>query len=1476
MAGSGSSSKMKRIGKYEIKRQLAQGGFGRVFEAFDPFVGRPVAIKVLLNEGDPDTLKRFRLEATAAGNLHHANIVTIYDFGEQDGLPYLVMEFVEGETLQDVIRSQQPVPIEEKARIALRIAQGLDHAHHRGVIHRDVKPANIMIERGGNVKLMDFGIARAANQDTLRLTQTGFLVGTLQYTAPELFQSQNAQADAQTDLFAYGVVLYEFLSGQHPFGGGETASLIYRVTSTTPTPIREVCPECPELLAHIIHQALERDRSFRYTNFNELLCDLGPLVSGIERDRAAALIDQAEHLVQSGRWEDAQALVRDINELDPTNVRAKRLRNAVNEQQHQLSRRSQAQALREEGMIAFAERHFENAATAFESALELDPADQEIRERLARTRAAVENRRTTRELLDRAKQLLKQQDPTGASQTVAEILKLDSSNTDALDLLSVVREEAARVETDRKFRQQAARARNILLAGEFEQALTMLQALEAERPSSPELADLSAYIQRERETRDRRQLLQQGLARAKALLGADRPASAIQSLEALREKFPLDGEIEGLLAHARDELKIAESREKLSAIKAGVRKLLDENDYPDALNQIEEGLREFAGDSDLLEFLQEALSKKGAAEWEAKIRGSEARIQRLRTQGELTQAMQAADSAVIDLGPDPRLAKLQRELRDEKEALLRAQAIRDTEREASNLLKQHRADSAITFLRQAVSRFPESASVRDLLARAEQDAARIRRAKELDALRSQITDLIGSRQLEKAASAIEKGLLEYGDDSSLAELHSQVLEAKAGQERDQRISHALNQCEGMRRVGRFDDAMSILAQLPSEDVDRTTVVDLRRRVQTEISLLHDLKQRADVAQRLEEAERLLHEDRLADALKTLEDGRAVYPAEARFAEAIRAVKARISEKNAGSIRRVLEMAESARAKGDLAGALSSAEAGLKEHADSAELAGLVSRLKDEIRKEERGKQVAIVVGEVEALIAGKNWQAAAAKAGSAQRYLHGEPAVDALLAKIRSGQAAELEAAQRALQQVLDEAAAHENKDDLHAALDRVERGRRQIPDPRLDGAASRLRQQIQQAEWRARLNQRLAGVERELEGANFDAAILLIEAAKEEFPGEPALEHLALKASSGKRALELQRSVASVQEHLSANDLDSADRALNEASLVFPAETSLLPLKKELERLHRIRSGLDRARALLAQRRFPKAERAVRGVLALEPGHAEASDLLKAISTGESVQAARAPGGSFGRRFVWIGLGALVVVSALAVAVSLARQKRPAVESSAAQSAAAAVHSEPSRPNLAPPPVAPEVKPPAIAALRENPGKRDEGATKKGGMAGLVAAIIGNSAKRDAKSGSRLPAAKPPAPSPVASVIPASAQASAQPPVQPASQPPSQPACSPFKQYATGEPYLGRKEGAFTWTAPVQAGALPSIRISGHPLRAEPGMVRGADFPKYRVIVATPAGVLVQQSPTDCNGWSLVFENPSHLQSITIRWSVP
>jgi serine/threonine protein kinase len=254
---------MERIGRYEITGELGKGAMGVVYKATDPNIGRTVAIKTLRIDihgtDNEEILGRFKNEARAAGMMNHANIITIYDAGEQEGLFYIAMEYIEGQTLQRLLKQEKALPVEKVTGIVRQVCAGLDYAHARGIIHRDIKPANIMITADGTVKIMDFGIAKSGSTG---MTSTGQVVGTPNYMSPE--QVKGKALDGRTDLFSVGVVLYEMLTGIRPFGGENVTSIIYKIVHENPPPPRELVEGLHPGLSAVVMKALAKAPDERF------------------------------------------------------------------------------------------------------------------------------------------------------------------------------------------------------------------------------------------------------------------------------------------------------------------------------------------------------------------------------------------------------------------------------------------------------------------------------------------------------------------------------------------------------------------------------------------------------------------------------------------------------------------------------------------------------------------------------------------------------------------------------------------------------------------------------------------------------------------------------------------------------------------------------------------------------------------------------------------------------------------------------------------------------------------------------------------------------------------------------------------------------------------------------------------------------------------------------------------------------------
>jgi len=324
----------KRIGKYEITAEIGRGGFSRVYRGFDPNVNRPIAIKVSTRESDPEHLSRFRNEASAAGNLRHENIVTVYDYGDDDGVPYLVMELLEGRDLHHIMRDGPKMSLLEKMQVMSQVGEGLRCAHLNGVVHRDIKPANVMVLADGTVKILDFGIARMTGEVS-RLTQSGYLVGTPLYMSPE--QLQGGDADALCDVWAYGVLYFELLTGQHPFLSQDNTRLVRNITIVNPPSVHSLTRGVPEGLAQVIRRALTKDRRRRYQSLDEVLVDTNPILALLQREQTTGLVSEAQFFRNSGQLAAARQSSRRALEIDPSNYGAQQLLKSI---QHEMQAES--------------------------------------------------------------------------------------------------------------------------------------------------------------------------------------------------------------------------------------------------------------------------------------------------------------------------------------------------------------------------------------------------------------------------------------------------------------------------------------------------------------------------------------------------------------------------------------------------------------------------------------------------------------------------------------------------------------------------------------------------------------------------------------------------------------------------------------------------------------------------------------------------------------------------------------------------------------------------------------------------------------------------------------------------------------------------------------------------------------------------------------------------------------------------------
>ena len=329
----------RTIGKYAVVGRIGRGGMGMVYRGWDAVLEREVAVKTLTVEGtlDEESRQRFQIEAKAAAKLQHANIVTVFELGEDRGLPYIAMELLPGVDLETLVRSGERLLLLEKLEIIVQVLRGLHFAHEHGIVHRDIKPSNIRLLEDGTAKIMDFGIAKLGGTG---VTKTGMMVGTVHYMSPE--QIRGKKLDGRSDVFSAGVILYELLAGKRPFLADSATAVLYKIIHEPPPALDPaVAGAVPEVQA-ILERALVKDVDGRFPTAAAMADELAA-VAGRLRSAAAPpaevleVVNSSRSMMKEGRLDDAVRRLKEIAERHPESLEARRaLRTATREVQRRL------------------------------------------------------------------------------------------------------------------------------------------------------------------------------------------------------------------------------------------------------------------------------------------------------------------------------------------------------------------------------------------------------------------------------------------------------------------------------------------------------------------------------------------------------------------------------------------------------------------------------------------------------------------------------------------------------------------------------------------------------------------------------------------------------------------------------------------------------------------------------------------------------------------------------------------------------------------------------------------------------------------------------------------------------------------------------------------------------------------------------------------------------------------------------------
>jgi serine/threonine-protein kinase len=852
---------LEKLGKYLIIAELGRGAGGVVYRARDPIINRHVALKTITTglAEFPDLLQRFYQEAQSAGGLQHPNIVTIYDMGDENGIPYIAMELVDGETLDQVISRRPDLSIPLKLTYAMQACHAFDYAHKRGIIHRDIKPDNVMLGKDGTVKVVDFGIARVL--ETSR-TQTGMLLGTFAYMSPEQYHGEHA--DARSDIWSFGILLYEFLAYQRPFRGQTPAALMHSICQLEPTPVSEVVPDCPPGLENIMKRLLAKAPADRYQSMEEVLLDLDPICKSLQAESVAGLVAEGRQLAEQGDYRRSRDYLRQALQLDSTNTQARNLLDKVNVELRRILVRPKVQQHIDKGQALFAEGKLHEALAETECALQLDSVFEPAQELRRQIEKEMERARQVAEWLEAARQRLAEGVPEEAEKLLAEVLGLEPSNAQALALgQQVIQAKEERQKRTRLFEQLQA-ARTLWTQQNYSECIQLLTGLGVEFPHEDEIPRL---LETAREDQAH-QIRAQGLAEARRLL-ANRLYDECKALLAdLHKQFPEDEEIQKL---EERRLKDHAKQRKLQSL-AEARTMLAARRFDDCLTLLGSLEKEFPDEEEISRLRERVLEDQTK---QRKLRALD-EVRGLLGAGRFEDCLSLLAALQKEFPADPEVAQLQKTVLDDQAKQRMLQALG----EARSHLASRRFDEAISLLTSLQKEFRENNEVPKLLLAAKEEKAE--QARQLGV--ASVRKLLAAGKYDQCKATLADLQKEFPKDDEISRLAAAVVREEAEQQKLQGFEEARNLLAARRHADSAAVLLKLQKQFPRDNDISRLIEDVRR---------DEAEQRK--LQGLTEARTMLgarrYEETIALLVKMLEQ----YPGDGEISRLVEAAKEQQTE-----------------------------------------------------------------------------------------------------------------------------------------------------------------------------------------------------------------------------------------------------------------------------------------------------------------------------------------------------------------------------------------------------------------------------------------------------------------------------------------------------------------------------------------------------------------------------------------------------
>jgi serine/threonine protein kinase len=769
---------MKKLGKFEIIEKVGQGAMGVVYKARDPFIDRIVALKTLTTglADDANLLKRFYSEARSAGGLQHPNIVTIYELGHEGDTPFIAMQFLTGDSLDKILDRRPNLPLSQKIGFIVYVCRALEYAHKQNppVVHRDIKPGNVMVTVDGAVVVVDFGIARLG--EGTRSQSAGMLIGTLGYMSPQLFR--NGAADARSDIWATGVMFYELLAFRRPFEGDNAAALMSNIILEKPRSLDESAPDTPADLQAVVDRMLAKDAEARYQSMEEVLMELEPIWRRVQQADVSDLLANTQQLFEAGKLDRAKSNISQIIQMDPSNTVAKSWSEKINAELKRKEIGPRLSQIVERAQRLLADGKVDDAQAEVQAALKLDSTYQPAKEVLGQVQSAIDRDRKIAVDLRNSKQRMAEGALTEAELLLDKVLALDPGNAAARDQLKQIREERSRRERRKQRDEALHRARTLWTNLQYEECIALLLAAQKQFPGDSEITKLLESARQDQAEQQRQSLLTE----ARNLLSAQRFDDSLQALDRLLERYPSDATAKNLRTHALQGQEQQMRDQRLAEGKLKLRAWVKEEKYSEAISHAGQLSKEFPEDFELRELVEFARAELSQIEQKRRFEQYSKQIQLAMKDGRFSAAIKSAEKALVEFPKNLDLLIFLDRAKKEQGEKEKHELLKQRLREVERMVERQELTDAIDLARQTLATVGQDPRIADTLIKAEREVEfREQKKRQQSEALLQARTLFNSGKFTDATATLQQAVdtqLFPANDPQIAKLQKEIAAKK--------------------------------------------------------------------------------------------------------------------------------------------------------------------------------------------------------------------------------------------------------------------------------------------------------------------------------------------------------------------------------------------------------------------------------------------------------------------------------------------------------------------------------------------------------------------------------------------------------------------------------------------------------------------------------------------------------------------------